>query len=78
MTEDQVLALLRREIKKAGNQRQWALKNGISTGFLGDVLHGRAPIGPSILKVLGLEVESTTTTYRWTHRKRNEIDGKGR
>ncbi len=64
MTEDEVFALLRREIKKAGNQRQWALQNGVSPGFLGDVLHGRAPFGPKILAALGVEVVSTTTTYR--------------
>lgn len=58
------MALLRREIEKAGSQRQWALRHDISTGFLGDVLNGRAPIGPSILTALGLEVERTVTTYR--------------
>lgn len=64
MTEDDVMKLLNQEIKKAGNQRRWALANDVSPSYLNDVLHRRTSLGPQILNVLGVEVATTVTTYR--------------
>lgn len=64
MTEDDVMKLLKQEIKKAGNQRRWSLANNISPSYLNDVLQRRTSPGPQILNVLGIEVAGTVTTYR--------------
>jgi hypothetical protein len=65
LTEGEVLELLR--AKCAGQRlRAMAMKIKVSHGYLGDVLVGQRPIGPSILSFLNLE-KRTVSTY---HRKR--------
>lgn len=55
MTIDQVLALLRRECDKAGNQALWAKANGVSPAYVSDVFQRRREPGDAILRPLGLE-----------------------
>lgn len=62
MTYDQLLHLIRRGIAKAGSQKAYAGKLGVSTAYLNDVLHGRRDPGEAILRPLGLERH--ITTYR--------------
>lgn len=61
MTLDQVLALLRRECAKAGNQAAWAKAHDVSPAYVSDVLMRRREPGDAILRPLGLE---RITSYR--------------
>jgi DNA-binding transcriptional regulator YdaS (Cro superfamily) len=56
MRDDQVLARLRAECRKAGGQRAWAALYGVSESYVSDLLHGRRKPGPRVLKALGLVV----------------------
>lgn len=53
MTADDVRKLIRK--KAAGNQKAWAVENGISPAYLSDMLLGRREPSPAILRPLGLE-----------------------
>jgi hypothetical protein len=62
MTEDDVIALLKREVAKAGSRAAWARLHGFSRAYVSDLLSGKSgktEIGPRLLDALGLEV-----TYR--------------
>ncbi len=48
------LQMLKTRIEKS-TQVQVALDLGISTQYLGDMLHGRRTVGPKVIKALGLE-----------------------
>jgi len=61
MTLQQVVALLRRECKKAGSQAAWAQAHGVTGAYVSDVLQGRRGPGAGILAPLGLE---KVETYR--------------
>lgn len=54
MTEQQVLELLRRDIKTAGGQRAWARKKGFSASYVNDVLLKRRPPAENICNALGI------------------------
>lgn len=51
----QLLAILRARTRKLGSQADLARELGVSTGYLNDVLQGRAEAGDKILRPLGLE-----------------------
>lgn len=56
MTKDQALAVVQREIEKAGNQKAFAEKHGISQAFLSDMLKGKRALSPKVLGPVGLEM----------------------
>lgn len=55
MNADKVIALLRDECSRAGSQRAWAMKHGISAPYVADVLRGRREPAGKVLDALGLE-----------------------
>jgi transcriptional regulator with XRE-family HTH domain len=57
MTRSDVLKILRDQITIAGSQRKFALQHGISPAYLNEVLHGKRPPGPVILKAIDIELE---------------------
>lgn len=61
MTEAQALERLRQLVKKAGGQKAWAQRHGVSPQFVCDVLHGRRGITETICEAIGLIRE---TVYR--------------
>jgi len=54
LTHDELIALLRRRIKEAGQQKLFAEANGISAQYVSDVLRKRREPGEAILEALGL------------------------
>jgi DNA-binding transcriptional regulator YdaS (Cro superfamily) len=55
MKLEKVVALLVRECRKAGSQKAWADRHGLSGAFVSDAIHGRREPGPTLLDALGLE-----------------------
>lgn len=53
-TEDDVIAMLEQEIKKAGSQAAWADNNHISRQYVSDVVNGRRSPGLKVFRALGL------------------------
>ena len=64
MTQQQVIDRLRAACTAAGSQRQWALTHGLSTVYVNDVVNGKRPPGPSILKALGLTALPQEIRYK--------------
>lgn len=64
LTEEQAMERLRAAIAAVGNQRQFALKYGLSTTYVSDVLHGKRDLTGRILEALHLE---KIVMYRDTH-----------
>ena len=56
---DDVVALLRREVEKAGGQSAWSKKKGISRTVLNRVLNGRKPPTAGIIAALNLRAVFT-------------------
>jgi DNA-binding transcriptional regulator YdaS (Cro superfamily) len=56
MTETQARTLLRQKVKHMGSQAALARACGVSPMYLSDVLKGRRPVGPKLLKAIGYEV----------------------
>jgi hypothetical protein len=52
-TNDELVALLKKEIKKHGDQKALAERIGITPGFLNDILVGRAPVTQQVAEYLG-------------------------
>lgn len=52
------LLLLRKGVKRAGNQTAYAQQLGVSPSYLNDLLHERRTLSPRILKQLGLVRET--------------------
>lgn len=65
MNEQETLELFKKMVREAGGQRSFARTVGLSAPYINDVYHGRRAIGPTLLKVLGLKVE-THREYRET------------
>jgi len=61
MTEAEALERLHQSVKKAGGQKAWAQKHGVSPQFVCDVLHGRRGLTETICQAIGLIRE---TVYR--------------
>jgi len=59
---DEVLELLRSEVRKTGSQRKWAAEKGVSRPDVSRALGGHAKIKPKILEVLGLK---KIDAYTW-------------
>jgi hypothetical protein len=53
LTIDGVVARLRRQVK--GNQKEWALRHGMSAQYVCDVLAFRRLPGEKITRAMGLE-----------------------
>ncbi len=64
MTEDEVLAMLRKACDRAGSQQAFAALHEITPAYVSDVLRKKRTLGPAILNALGLEVSSVVSTYR--------------
>jgi hypothetical protein len=56
---DEVVALLRREVEKAGGQVAWSKGSGIDRALLNKVLNGRRPPTAGMIKALNLRVVFT-------------------
>jgi DNA-binding transcriptional regulator YdaS (Cro superfamily) len=54
LTEEDVLRLLRNEIRRSGGQYAWARRTALNGTYLNRVLHGTKSLTPSIAKALGL------------------------
>lgn len=55
LTEQEVLARLRRQVELKGSQRKWADAAGVTPQYVHDVLRGRRGIGAAVLTALGVE-----------------------
>ena len=55
MNEMEVLRMLQKRCDAAGGLKAWAAANGVSPGYVSDVLNTRRGLGPVILGVLGLQ-----------------------
>lgn len=55
LTEQEVLARLRRQVEQSGSQRAWADAAGLTPQYIHDVLRGRRGIGAAVLAALGVE-----------------------
>jgi DNA-binding phage protein len=53
---EDVIALLRSEVKRAGGQSPWGRKNGINRTALNKVLNGQRAPTASIIKALNLRI----------------------
>jgi hypothetical protein len=53
---EDVMSLLRFEIKQAGSQMAWARKAVVSRAMLNKILNGHKPISPSMIRALGLRI----------------------
>lgn len=68
MNEDDFIALLRRAVKDAGNQKAWATRHGVSPQYVNDVLKRRRSPGETICRPLRIE---RVVSYRRTKEKNN-------
>jgi len=59
LEQEDVLALLRKKVEKAGSQRAWSKKAGICRPNLNTVLHGHRPLTGVIVPALGLQIAYT-------------------
>jgi hypothetical protein len=59
MTRDAVLRRLRQLCAEAGNPTEWAIRNGIRPQYVYLALQGRKPVGPQILRAIGMEREES-------------------
>ncbi len=56
LEEEDVLALLRKQVKKAGSQVAWSRKTGICRPNLNNILNEHRPLRGVILSALGLQI----------------------
>ena len=75
LTHDQLVSLLKQQIKEAGSQKILAHRMGISQQFLTDVLKGRRMPGAKILRMLGYE---SMIMYKKIYQTGNEADNSER
>jgi len=61
MTEHEMLNLITERVDTLGSQTKAARSLGISTGYLGDILHGRKSVSRQLARRLGYEKEVTVT-----------------
>lgn len=71
-----VIALLRSEVAKAGNQRAWANRTGLDRTVLNQILRGRRPPTPHVIELLKLRVVFTSLKWlssitAWTTSRRD-------
>lgn len=58
MTADEVRALLRTEIEKAGTAKAWAERHNVSVTLVSDTVNGRREPAQAIMRGLGLGRET--------------------
>jgi hypothetical protein len=63
LEREDVIALLREEVKKAGGQVAWSKRTGVNRSNLNRVLKGRRPLPMTILVALKLRVAYTTNIH---------------
>jgi hypothetical protein len=51
-----IVQLLRAEVKKAGGQEAWAKKTGIDLALVNKVINQKRPVSKNMMKALGLRV----------------------
>ena len=59
---EDVMRLLRSEIKRAGGQMQWAKMMGVDRPLLNKMLHGTRPLNKRVIKALKLRVVFAPTS----------------
>lgn len=64
MTEQEVIARLRVEVKEAGSLRAFAGKHGITASYIHDILHGRRAVSDRIASAIGIR-RVVTVTYEY-------------
>ena len=57
MTADEVRALLREEIRKAGTAKAWGDANRVSLAVISETIHGHREPAFSVIRALGLKRE---------------------
>lgn len=72
MTVEQVRELLFRACEKAGSQRAWASRYGLSPAYVSDVINGGRDPGKGILVALGL---TKIVTYEPIKRPNQSSEG---
>ena len=70
LTEDEVLLLLIKAIRKCKGQRAFGRKFHLSAGYINNVLAKRDKIGPGILNVLGVE-----QIISYSYRQKDKTNG---
>jgi DNA-binding phage protein len=65
---DDVVALLRREVEKAGGQAAWAKSTGTDRSLLNKVLKGHRPPTAKMIAALNLRVVFTPGNGSWLQR----------
>jgi hypothetical protein len=66
ITRDELIDLIRAEIKKFGSQRALAREWRVAPAYITDLLHGLRDPGPKILEAMGYE---RVISYRKTSSK---------
>lgn len=61
LSADEVLAMIRDAVTKAGGQRAAARRFGVSAAYINDLVHARREPGDAILRALGLTKRVTRT-----------------
>jgi hypothetical protein len=75
---DDVVALLRREVEKAGGQVAWSKRTGIHRTVLNTVLKGRRSPTASMIAALNLRVVFTPGKGSWLRRLPRQKPQRGR
>ena len=73
----QIEQLLRSDIEQAGGLSQWAHRTGLNREHLSRVLHGHKPLGPEIMRALGLEEVPSPGSRKVLSALREEIERAG-
>lgn len=60
-TQDEVVAIIRRDVEKAPSLRAWARAHRVSAAYVSDVLSGRRAPGGKILRYFGLRSRKSVT-----------------
>jgi DNA-binding phage protein len=59
LSDQDVLHLLRNEIRQCGSQMEWARRAGVNRVNLNKILRGHRPVSPNFVKALGLKQRRT-------------------
>jgi hypothetical protein len=65
---DDVIALLRRDVEKAGSQVAWSKRTGIDRSLLNGVLKGHRPPTAGMIAALNLRIVFTPGQGSWPKR----------
>ena len=56
LDHEEIVELLRAEVKKAGSQGAWAKRAGVQRADVNKVIHQKRPVSKKMIKALGLRV----------------------